>query len=131
MFDRDLAEYATLTHIAGGYGYWVRVDNPATIRLRGAKIAPDAAVDLQAGWHLLSNWTRTCYYVTGNRIDPADIPAPAGVEFAGIGSIGDLFADRHYGRMSDLARSHGLGTHPESAGPFWLNIDALDDKPMS
>jgi hypothetical protein len=25
-----------------------------------------------------------------------------------------------------LAQRHGLGTHPESGGPFWLQIDALE-----
>ena len=41
-------------------------------------------------------------------------------------TIGDLFADNHYRRMRDLAQRHGIGTHPESGGPFWLHIDALE-----
>jgi len=41
-------------------------------------------------------------------------------------TIGDLFADHHYRRMRELAQRHGIGTHPESAGPFWLHIDALE-----
>lgn len=41
-------------------------------------------------------------------------------------TIGDLFADGHYRRMRDLARQHGVGTHPESGGPFWPYIDALE-----
>jgi hypothetical protein len=41
-------------------------------------------------------------------------------------TIGDLFAANHYRRMRDLAQRHGLGTHPESGGPFWLQIDALE-----
>ena len=40
-------------------------------------------------------------------------------------TIADLFADGHYRRMRDLAQKHGLGTHPESGGPFWPSIDAL------
>ncbi|MHC4799873.1 MAG: glycosyl hydrolase [Planctomycetota bacterium] len=40
-------------------------------------------------------------------------------------TIGDLYADNHYRRMRDLARRYGLGTHPESGGPFWPHIDAL------
>jgi hypothetical protein len=40
-------------------------------------------------------------------------------------TIGDLYATNHYRRMSDLAKRHGLGTHPESGGPFWPHIDAL------
>ncbi len=41
-------------------------------------------------------------------------------------TIGDLFADHHYRRMRELAQRHGLGTHPESGGPFWLHIDGLE-----
>jgi len=41
-------------------------------------------------------------------------------------TIGDLFADGHYRRMRELAARHGLGTHPESGGPFWPYIDGLE-----
>jgi len=41
-------------------------------------------------------------------------------------TIGDLFAANHYRRLRELAQRHGLGTHPESGGPFWLNIDGLE-----
>jgi hypothetical protein len=40
-------------------------------------------------------------------------------------TIGDLFVAGHYGRFRDLAHSSGVGTHPESGGPFWPHIDAL------
>ncbi len=41
-------------------------------------------------------------------------------------TIGDLIAANHYRRMRELAQRHGIGTHPESAGPFWHHIDALE-----
>jgi hypothetical protein len=41
-------------------------------------------------------------------------------------TIGDLFADHHYRRMRQLAQRHALGTHPESGGPFYPAIDALE-----
>jgi hypothetical protein len=41
-------------------------------------------------------------------------------------TIGDLYAESHYRRMRALAQKHGIGTHPESGGPFWLHIDALE-----
>lgn len=40
-------------------------------------------------------------------------------------TIGDLFAEKYYGRLRDLSHRHGIGTHPESGGPFWSHIDAL------
>lgn len=50
-------------------------------------------------------------------------------------TIADLFADGHYRHLRDLAQKHGVGTHPESGGPFWPCIDALqtegiNDVPM-
>jgi hypothetical protein len=41
-------------------------------------------------------------------------------------TIGDLFAANHYRRMRELAQQHGVGTHPESGGPYWPYIDALE-----
>ena len=40
-------------------------------------------------------------------------------------TIGDLFAEKYYGRLSELSHRHGIGTHSESGGPFWPHIDAL------
>ena len=40
-------------------------------------------------------------------------------------TIGDLFAEKYYGRLRELSHRHGVGTHPESGGPFWPHIDAL------
>lgn len=40
-------------------------------------------------------------------------------------TIADLFADGHYARLREAAHRSGLGTHPESGGPFWPCIDAL------
>lgn len=40
-------------------------------------------------------------------------------------TIGDLFATEYYGRLRDLSHRRGIGTHPESGGPFWSHIDAL------
>ncbi len=42
-------------------------------------------------------------------------------------TIADLFADGHYRRLRQLAQQHGAGTHPESGGPFWPCIDALQN----
>lgn len=50
-------------------------------------------------------------------------------------TIGDLFAEKYYGRLGDLSHRHNVGTHSESGGPFWPHIDALqcenrNDVPM-
>ncbi len=40
-------------------------------------------------------------------------------------TIGDCIADNHYGRLAALSHGRGIGTHPESGGPFFPQIDAL------
>jgi hypothetical protein len=51
-------------------------------------------------------------------------------------TIGDLFAANYYGRLAELSHRAGVGIHPESSGPFWHHIDALqcaggNDIPMT
>jgi hypothetical protein len=40
-------------------------------------------------------------------------------------TIGDCIYSYHYQLMSDLARQHGMGIHPESGGPHSAPVDAL------
>jgi len=51
-------------------------------------------------------------------------------------TIADLFAANYYGRLAELSHQAGLGIHPESSGPFYHHIDALqcaglNDIPMT
>jgi hypothetical protein len=51
-------------------------------------------------------------------------------------TIGDLYAANYYGRLAELSHQAGIGIHPESSGPFWHHIDALqcaggNDVPMT
>ena len=40
-------------------------------------------------------------------------------------TIADCIAENHYGVMRDLSKPYGIGIHPESGGPFFPHIDAL------
>ncbi|MCP4998506.1 MAG: glycosyl transferase family 2 [Hyphomicrobiales bacterium] len=40
-------------------------------------------------------------------------------------TIGDLVADNHYGRLTELARQHGLQTHLQAGGAHFMMIDPL------
>jgi len=40
-------------------------------------------------------------------------------------TIADCIADNHYGTMAALAREHGMGIQPESAGPHTAPLDGL------
>ena len=51
-------------------------------------------------------------------------------------TVADLYAANYYGRLGELAHRAGLQIHPESSGPFWSHIDALqcaggNDIPMT
>ncbi len=52
-------------------------------------------------------------------------------------TLADLTVENYYGRLTERSRAHGLGTHSESAGPFFdQDIDGLeclgaDDIPMA
>ncbi len=42
-------------------------------------------------------------------------------------TLADLVAENYYGRLNKLSRERGLGTHPESGGPFYTHdIDGLE-----
>jgi alpha-L-rhamnosidase len=42
-------------------------------------------------------------------------------------TVADLIAQNYYGRLNELSAKHGLGTHPESGGPYYDQfIDALE-----
>ncbi len=41
-------------------------------------------------------------------------------------TIADCVAENHYGRFAELARAHGLGTHPEAGGICWPRVPPLD-----
>jgi len=51
-------------------------------------------------------------------------------------TMADLYAANYYGRLALLSHQAGLAIHPESSGPFWHQIDALqcaggNDIPMT
>jgi hypothetical protein len=52
-------------------------------------------------------------------------------------TLADLVAENYYGRLSKLSHEHGLGTHPESGGPFYthdingLECEGTNDIPMA
>lgn len=42
-------------------------------------------------------------------------------------TLADLVAENYYGRLTELSHENGLGTHPESGGPFYTqDIDGLE-----
>jgi hypothetical protein len=52
-------------------------------------------------------------------------------------TVADLIAENYYGRLHELSAMHGLGTHPESGGPYYdqymdaLQVLGINDVPMA
>lgn len=56
-FDPDLPEYLnTLDYLAGGYGYWIKMNQPGTLSLTGQASSSNDTLQLHTGWNLVGHW---------------------------------------------------------------------------
>ncbi|MBS0417808.1 MAG: hypothetical protein JSR66_08840 [Proteobacteria bacterium] len=63
--------------------------------------------------------------LAGKTVESADVTARFMWDYRR--TIADLIATNYYGRLAQLAHARGLGTHPESGGPWYTQyIDALE-----
>lgn len=53
-YDPALPQHSTLTSMNGEHGYWVRMNNGASLTLRGQELAANTPVALEQGWNLVS-----------------------------------------------------------------------------
>ena len=49
-------EFNSLTYLAVGYGYWIKMKEDATLVLEGSLAASTDALQLNAGWNLIGCW---------------------------------------------------------------------------
>jgi len=66
------AEYQylnTMTYMAGGYGYWIKMKEAATLVLTGSCLDPSEALTLSAGWHLVGYWSASAHYESAEQPD--------------------------------------------------------------
>ncbi|MEW5802522.1 MAG: hypothetical protein AB1847_10535 [bacterium] len=64
FLDKSAASYAnTLTYLAAGYGYWIKMNRPGYLVLNGQMLPSSASVHLQEGWNLIGPISHdSCYY---------------------------------------------------------------------
>jgi alpha-L-rhamnosidase len=63
--------------------------------------------------------------LVGKTLDSADVSGRFAWDFRR--TVADLIAQNYYGRLAQLCREHGLGTHCEAGGPFYTHfIDAME-----
>ena len=66
LLDKNLSSSAnTLTYLAPGYGYWIKMNRPGYLVLTGQTLPASATRHLQQGWNLMGPLSSdTCYYQT-------------------------------------------------------------------
>ncbi|MCM8769925.1 MAG: chitobiase/beta-hexosaminidase C-terminal domain-containing protein, partial [Candidatus Omnitrophica bacterium] len=82
--------FNTLHYLAPGYGYWIKMSEPATLELEGLPVTCSATLTLNAGWNLVGYWHTSVFYDTANQ--PA-VSFPEGVtDFVKLPSIANALS---------------------------------------
>ena len=77
-----------LNYLAGGYGYWIKMDQAGELVLNGPPLDPEATLSVGSNWSLLSYWSPSARHTS---IDPPVVPFPEGTGFIKVNSILDIF----------------------------------------
>ena len=96
----------TLTSIDDGFGYWVKVNNEATLSAEGVSLGDGFAKDLAAGWNLIGYWL-------ANSQGPADA-------FAALIDAGNLVVATGYG-------AGGANFYDPTVPDFLNTLTSLDN----
>jgi len=86
-FDPDLPAFSDLTYIAAGYGYWIRMNAPGNLELKGIRILPSDTLDLHTGWNLAGYWRPDVQYI--GTVPFVDFP-PDVTTYTEVDSIDDI-----------------------------------------
>jgi hypothetical protein len=80
IMDKSKPSYANnLNYLAAGYGYWIKMNRPGYLVMKGKKIPASTTRQLPAGWNLVGPTSlHTCYY-QGSALPPQIQETPAGV----------------------------------------------------
>jgi len=90
-FDPALPDFiSTMQYVAGGYGFWIKMTEPADLVINGTPLWGVDKLELQAGWNLVSYWGDTVKY-TG-AVEPTDAFPNGGVTYEPVASISDILA---------------------------------------
>ena len=88
-WDPALPLFSNLDYVAGGYGYWIKMTQPADLVLDGLRASTTACLPLHTGWNLVGCWSSdTAWYDD----DPPTVPFPPDVtDFVPVSDIGEVF----------------------------------------
>ncbi|MBE0596400.1 MAG: hypothetical protein IH614_03935, partial [Desulfuromonadales bacterium] len=79
-----------LNYVAGGYGYWIRMNQACELVINGPPLPSAATLNMHASWNLVGYWGLSARHVTDEQ--PVG-PFPEGTGFVKINSILDIFGE--------------------------------------
>ncbi|RZB30236.1 MAG: hypothetical protein SRB1_02516 [Desulfobacteraceae bacterium Eth-SRB1] len=135
-FDPVIPSYSDLKYVAGGYGYWIKMNTAGNLELNGLRALPADTLDLHTGWNLAGYWHPDIQY-TGTK--PLDVAFPPdATQFTEVNDMGDVLSaiSGNYA----VIRSYDSGAHTydpmlgtfndlEYFGPgygMWIKMKTVD-----
>ena len=136
----NLSPWSDMKYMAAGYGYWIKVNNDATVdengliylELEGSLVAGNKAISLHPGWNLAGYLGNKVQY---KNAEPT-VHFPEGCEMTLLtsGNIGDVFSsiDGQYSYVKGFdatgAKSYNLSpwSDMQYVGPgygYWIKVN--------
>jgi len=79
----------SLQYLAPGYGYWIRMRQPAALSFTGVYASPSDELVLLEGWNLVGCWHQEVQYASST---PPTVSLPAGISSSPVSSVSDIFS---------------------------------------
>ena len=55
-FDPNQPDFSDMKYLAGGYGYWIKMTEEASLEINGIRALPSDQLELRSGWNLIGCW---------------------------------------------------------------------------
>ncbi|KPA15626.1 secreted protein containing Peptidase M6, immune inhibitor A [Candidatus Magnetomorum sp. HK-1] len=118
-FDPNMPYYSDMKYIAGGYGYWIKMNAQANLEINGIRALPSDTLELSPGWNLVGCWHTGLQY---SEILP-QIALPSGVSTPVNNDILDILAAIRDNYV--VIRSFDV-TGAHTFDPLWPQYSDLD-----
>ena len=115
-YDPALPSFSDLMYVAGGYGYWIKVNTAANLELKGIRALPTDTLALHSEWNLVGYWHPDIQYSGAKPL--VDFP-PDATQYIQVNSIDDTMAaiDGNYAVIRSYD-SDGAHTYDPMLGSF-------------
>jgi len=87
-FDPASPGESNLKYVAGGYGYWIKMNTAGNLEINGVRALASDTLNLRSGWNLVGYWHADIQY-TG--AEPLDVQFPShATQKTAVANIGDV-----------------------------------------